>query len=240
VLNESWIKTSLAYNNERTLKLCRQPTPATNLDVELDRALRKIGNEHVAQLRAAIEFDRGDNIVTLGMLQDFATNPVDGWDMATISVRDLLLTQCDLRADQVGGDFAAEAFRLGHAVAATHADLALKLGTNEQDSRDLADAMNARLSAAVSRMPALSEHAPSIKTAYAEVSKLSVPVTAQWIHGELHLHNVLRTPSGWLLTNFGGETTRPPLETMRPASVLRDVAGSCVRSTKSHTKGYPI
>ena len=145
--------------------------------------------------------------------------------MAMASVRDLLLTEQDLRADEVGGDFAPEACRLGHAVAVTHADLAWTLGIGEEGARDLAEAMNARLSVAESTMPALSEYASSIRAAYAEVGKLNAPIPTQRIHGDLRLHNILRTTDGWLLIDFGGEPAGPLFDRARPASVLRDVGG---------------
>jgi maltokinase len=224
VLSEDGSKTSLTYGDECTLKLFRRELPGTNLDLEIHRALRRAGNEHVAQLRAAIEGNWDGEHVTIGMLQDSVINPAEGWAMAMVSVRDLLAEQ-DLRADEVGGDFAAEAFRLGQAVAATHADLAWTLGTSEQDPHDLAEAMNARLSAVQSAVPALSEHASSIQAAYAEVGKLNAPITTQRIHGNLHLHTILRTTPGWLFVDFGGEVTKPLAERARPDSVLYDVAG---------------
>jgi maltokinase len=238
VLSDDSIKTSLAYANECTLKLFHRTTPVTNLDLELHRALRRVENKHVAQLRAAIELNRSGDRVTLGMLHDFVTNPTEGWAMVMVSVRDLLLTEQDLRSDEVGGDFAPEACRLGRAVAITHADLARTLGIGEQNPRNLAEAMNARLSVAESTMPALSEHASSIRAAYAEVGKLDAPISTQRIHGDLHLHNILRTTDGWLLINFGGEAARPLFERARPASVLRDV-GRILRSL-DHAARYGL
>ena len=46
------------------------------------------------------------------MLQEFMTTATDGWQLATNSVRDLM-AEADLHADEAGGDFAAEAHRLG-------------------------------------------------------------------------------------------------------------------------------
>ncbi len=57
------------------------------------------------------------------MLQEFMTTATDGWELAKISVRDLM-AEADLHAEEAGGDFAAEAFRLGIATAEVHADLA--------------------------------------------------------------------------------------------------------------------
>jgi len=225
VLSEDSIKTTLAYDNECTLKLFRRATPDVNLDLEFHRALRKLSSKHIVQLRAAIELKWDDDPVTLGMLQNFVSSPADGWAMAMVSVRDLLHSEQDLPADQVGGDFAGEAFRLGQAVATTHVDLAQAFGTSDQDPCDLVEAMNARFSVAESTVPTLSGYASRIRAAYAEVRKLDVRISTQRIHGNLHLHNVLRTPSGWLLINFGGASASPLFEKAQSASVLRDVAG---------------
>ena len=70
-----------------------------------------MGSVDVAALQGAIEGVLDGEPVTLGMLQDFAANSADGWAMAQASVRDLF-AEGDLRADEVGGDFAAEASRL--------------------------------------------------------------------------------------------------------------------------------
>ena len=56
------------------------------------------------------------------MLQQFLRTASDGWDLALASVRNLF-AEADLHADEVGGDFAGEAARLGVALAETHETL---------------------------------------------------------------------------------------------------------------------
>ena len=109
--------------SSRILKLFRRVLPGVNPDLELHRALR-VGRQRAG--RAAAGRDRGRAGRRAGrrsaMLQDFAANSAEGWAMALASVRDLL-AEGDLRADEVGGDFAAEASRLGETVAVVHAEL---------------------------------------------------------------------------------------------------------------------
>jgi maltokinase len=158
------------------------------------------------------------------MLQDFAANSADGWAMALASVRDLF-AEGDLRADEVGGDFAAEASRLGETVAVVHAELREALSTGEADPRALAAAWHDRLAASVAEVPALAEHAESIHAIYDAVGGLSGPLPTQRVHGDLHLGQTLRTPRGWLVLDFEGEPAAPLAERVRPDSPLRDVAG---------------
>src|SRR6185312_17309113 len=91
-----------------------------------------------------IEGVLGTDPVTYGMLSEFLRSAADGWAMATASVRDLLADSLLAEgapgpaepADpaDAGGDFASEAHRLGHAVAAVHADLATALGSSAAPS----------------------------------------------------------------------------------------------------------
>jgi maltokinase len=162
--------------------------------------------------------------VTLAMLQDFAANSAEGWAMALASVRDLL-AEGDLRADEVGGDFAAEAARLGETVALVHDVLRQALGESELDPAALAGAWQQRLTAAAADVPELAEFTAAIRGIYDRVAELPDPVPAQRVHGDLHLGQTLRTPQGWLVIDFEGEPAAPFAERIRPDSALRDVAG---------------
>ncbi|HLU56579.1 MAG TPA: aminoglycoside phosphotransferase [Pseudonocardia sp.] len=224
VLGVEQSNTSVSWGEQSILKLFRRLQPGVNPDLELHRALRSVDSHEVAALQGAIEGVLNGEPVTLGMLQDFAANSADGWSMALASVRDLL-AEGDLRADEVGGDFAAEASRLGETVAVVHAELRRALDTSQADPRELAGAWHDRLTASVAEVPALAEHAAPIRAVYDAVGALPDPIPTQRVHGDLHLGQTLRTPQGWLVIDFEGEPAAPLAERVRPDSPLRDVAG---------------
>ncbi len=168
----------------------------------------------------------GDGVLQLAMLQQLLRTASDGWELALTSVRNLF-AEADLYAEEVGGDFAAEAQRLGEAVASIHVLLAEHFPTGERtasDHAELAKAMNERLEAAVDVVPELAEHAPALRDLFAAVGAIEAG-SIQRIHGDLHLGQTLRTSKGWKIVDFEGEPAKPLSERVLPDSVWRDVAG---------------
>ncbi|PYE16007.1 maltokinase [Williamsia limnetica] len=224
VLGAEQSNTSLVFGESLLFKVFRQVETGINPDVELHRALGEVGCEYVADLRGWVETDIDGEPTTLAMAQDFIENAADGWSMALISVRDLF-TEADLHAAELGSDFAGDAERLGAAVAHVHADLARSLGTEQRAPGENAiDGMRSRLDVAAQAIRELAEHRAAIAAVYDEAAQ-SGPDTVQRIHGDLHLGQVLRTPSNWLLIDFEGEPIKPVAERRKPDSPLRDVAG---------------
>jgi maltokinase len=213
---------SVAFGEQALLKLFRRVTPGTNPDIEIHERLTRAGSDNIAELLGWIESDG----LQLGMLQQFLRTASDGWELALTSVRNLF-AEADLFADEVGGDFAAEAQRLGEAVGEVHALLAEHFPTGERtasDHAELAKTMTERLDAALDVVPELAVHAPALRELFVAVGSIESG-TIQRVHGDLHLGQTLRTAKGWKIVDFEGEPAKPLSERVLPDSPWRDVAG---------------
>ena len=211
---------SLAFGEDSLMKLFRRVTPGRNPDIEILEALTRAGNTHVASLYGYVEADD----LQLAMLQQFLRTASDGWDLALVSARNLF-AEGDLHADEVGGDFAGEAHRLGAAVAEVHQVLAEEFPAEQLDLAGTARVMRDRLTAAMDVVPDLAEHRAALVERIDAITAISGAHPAQRIHGDLHLGQTLRTSLGWKLVDFEGEPAKELDERRRPDSPWRDVAG---------------
>jgi len=222
---------SVAFGEHALLKLFRRVTPGTNPDIEIHRTLTLAGSDNVAALLGWISCEVSGStgeggVLQLAMLQQFLRTASDGWELALTSVRNLF-AEADLYADEVGGDFAGEAQRLGEAVGHIHQLLAEHFPTAERtasDHAELAAAMARRLEAAVEVVPGLADHASALRDLFTAVGEIgSGPI--QRVHGDLHLGQTLRTSKGWKIVDFEGEPAKPLAERVLLDSPWRDVAG---------------
>src|SRR5664280_768932 len=210
-------------------------------DADIHRALHAVGSTHIAQPLGVITGPVHGEETTLGLLTEFFANSADGWAMATSSVRDLM-SEGDLRADEVGGDFAAESHRLGEAVAAVHADLARAFGTTIAHHSELSkilDQMVTDAEVAINLVPELAEHRDAILATFARAGDHAAGLNVQRIHGDLHLGQVLRTLNGWSIIDFEGEPSKPLAYRRSLHSPLKDIAGM-LRSFDYAARGLVI
>jgi maltokinase len=227
VLTGEQSNTSMLFGEDAILKVFRRPTPGPNPDLEVPRALARLGSPHVAAPLGWFEGELDGSPTVLGILSSYLRAAVDGWSLAATSVRDLYAGDT-ARAADAGGDFAGEAHRLGEATAEVHRDLAAAFGTDELPGdalHGLAGQMLERLEAAVAAVPALREHAGPLRAAFSAVGRLDGPVAVQRVHGDYHLGQVMRTQTGWVLLDFEGEPAAPLAQRRARSPALRDVAG---------------
>ncbi|TMQ94252.1 aminoglycoside phosphotransferase [Actinomadura soli] len=242
--------TSLIFGDAHILKLFRRLSTGVNPDLEVNLALTRGGSEHVPAVHGWIELEpgtdgggAGDEPTTLALLSEYLRSATDGWQLALTSVRDWLaqpttppgpaavpgsetFTASD--AGAAGGDFAAEAERLGAATAAVHRDLAAAFGVTRATParvRDTVFAMNEQLDQVSAAVPEIRPHAHALREAFDELAAGAGTLPVQRVHGDFHLGQVLRTDTGWMLLDFEGEPARAPAERRAPAHPLRDVAG---------------
>lgn len=230
--------TSLVYDERLILKLFRRLHPGRSRDVEMTRALVGEGFHNVAPVVAARRIDaaEGGADFDLAVVQPYLLGATEGWALAQTSLRDLfglydtmsvpVIGEWDDGPPQpdpamAGGDFSAEARRLGAITAEMHLALARALGGEADPAERWARSIGMQLRAL--DHPAVDvEAAEGLLDRLRRLGDLGPAIHA---HGDLHLAQVLRTDAGWFVVDFEGEPARSLEERWHRSPGLRDVAG---------------
>ncbi len=216
--------TSLVYDDRLILKFFRRLSPGPNPDVEVIEALARTGFSHIAL--PLVRWQRDGRDLAFG--QQYLAGGTDGWALALTSLRDFYGAASEVDATTTpamsGGDFAAEAARLGQMTADMHLAMAEAFGTS---SGGFAEHWSALIASIHEACPAVGARAVRLRPNLCWPAWMQVrdPGPAFRAHGDYHLGQVMRTDNGWYVLDFEGEPNRPLEERQRPTSVLKDVAG---------------
>ncbi len=206
--------TSVMFGDVAMIKIFRRLELGHNLDIEVHDALRRAGVRNVADLYGWVDAGwthAGEPVrADLAMAVEKLAHAEDGWGLA-------------LEALQAGRSFASEAHHLGAALAEIHAALRTAFPTATQSGSAVAAIMKSRLTAAIQVAPALESYLDGLSARFDQLGEADLAV--QRVHGDFHLGQTLRTPSGWKIIDFEGEPVKTLAERAAPDAVWRDVAG---------------
>ena len=162
-------------------------------------ALDEVGFNHLAAPLAVWRRAGRD----LGVAQEYLAGASSGYALALTSVRDLYASGGP--PELAGGDFGAEAHRLGTMTARMHLGLDKAFGRRPGDVGRWAGGIEEALRP-------LSPHVlerPDVEELLAELRALQVPSQAIRTHGDFHLGRTCRTEQGWYVVDFATGGTSP-------------------------------
>jgi trehalose synthase-fused probable maltokinase len=220
--------TSIVFDEELILKVFRRLEPGVNPDLEVLRFLTEHEFPNIAPLAGWYSYAGEPLSATLGLLQQFVRNGLDGWELAL---------------DEIADDpdaFLARLQRLGAVTGEMHRALA-------SDPADPAFAPETPSVEAFALLTAtVDEEIQRVFLTLAEDDEMVAPIAGrgeevrevlrqltntgsagQFIrtHGDFHLGQTMWANGDWVILDFEGEPSRAMAERRRKRSPLRDVAG---------------
>lgn len=207
--------TSVVFEQRWILKFFRRLEDGPNPDVEVTEAL---GRRECAEIVPPVAVWRKGN-ADLAVIRVFHSRAVDGFELATASLTELLRRRVQPR--ETTTDFGPEAAMLGRTVARVHVALADAFGSTPADGDALSTQMIEQLRRTA---PPTIDLAP-VEAAYRRLAEIEDLGEAIRVHGDLHLAQVLRLRRQWVVIDFEGEPARPLADRRAPSSPMRDIAG---------------
>jgi maltokinase len=191
-LREDSGSVTLAMEDRIAFTVYNEVVDGPRPDLELFLALDEVGFNHLAAPLAVWRRAGRD----LGVAQEYLPGASSGYALALTSVRDLYASGGP--PELAGGDFGAEAHRLGTMTARMHLGLDKAFGRRAGDVGHWAEGIEESLRA-------LSPHVlerPDVEELLGELRALQVPSQAIRTHGDFHLGRTCRTEQGWYVVDF--------------------------------------
>jgi predicted trehalose synthase len=184
---------TLAMEDRLAFTVFTELTPGQRPGIELLVELDRVGFNHIAAPVAL--WRRGGR--DLGIVQEYLPGASTGWALALTSVRDLYALGGP--PEIAGGDFAAEARRLGVMTARMHLSLYEAFGGRVADVELWARALEAAVRPVA---PSLLDR-PEVVDLLLALRTTRQPCYGIRTHGDFHLARVYRTELGWYVGDVG-------------------------------------
>jgi predicted trehalose synthase len=240
--------TSIVFDEELILKVFRRLEPGVNPELEMLRFLTDRGFANIAKLGGWYAYSGAPMDATLGVLQQYIRDALDGWELALDELT------------EAPDHFLARLRRLGAVTGTMHALLGSDAGdptfAPEEPSKEALSILTATVDEEIQRIflelpedaPALEPirgRAEEVRERLGQLSHVASFGKVIRTHGDYHLGQTLWTDSrleappaeqaapgedsglegDWVLLDFEGEPARSLPERRRKRSPLRDVAG---------------
>jgi len=235
--------TSLRIGHELVFKLFRRAQSGENPELEMLRFLTtRTPFREIPSLQGSVSYVAPDGSVsTIGVLQTWVHSIADGWRYVVSHL------ERELTTPGAWPSMRADLFALGATTRGFHQALSSDPDTpafapkpvQQSDVRLWTAEVAARAAGVLthvghSQMPEV-EHTRLARVLDRVSSHALVPAPATdgadhlfstiRIHGDFHLGQTLKTPTGFVLIDFEGEPTRPVDERRQTHCALKDVAG---------------
>jgi maltokinase len=239
--------TSVEVGDALFLKHLRRVETGASQELEMADELAAAGFTHLApMLGRAVWETSAEEPSPLVLVQRFLHNSTEGWALALTSLRDLYANAesvghgdpAERRAmvDEQDAAFLAESMRLGKVIAEMHLALAtgrpgtdmatapLTEGSLNTWANTMSDELDRLLARDEPALDPLRDVRNAVVARFDQIRGLSPGGLLIRTHGDLHLGQLLRIDTGWVILDFEGEPDRTPEERRQRTSPLRDVA----------------
>jgi maltokinase len=220
--------TSIVFDDELILKVFRRLEPGVNPELEMLRFLTERDFPNVPQLGGWYAYVGAPMDATLGVLQQYARDALDGWELA--------LDELEEAPDR----FLARLRRLGAVTGTMHtllgSDATDPTFAPEEPSQEALAILTATVDEEIQRIflelpddaPALEPirgRAEEVRERLGQLSHVAGFGKVIRTHGDYHLGQTLLAEDDWVILDFEGEPARSLPERRRKRAPLRDVAG---------------